>query len=153
MGRIAQSVYLLATVRGSDSGGSEIFRTCPDPPWGPTRLLYNEYRVFPEGKDRPGLDADPSSLLVPCSRKSIAIPLLSLWAVRPVQSLSACTRVPFTFIFYTQHNLISLFFLFRIYVRIKLVNTHTSSHAVSHFPQPLPIVCLHSISIVHKTNR
>ena len=40
----------------------------------------------------------PSSpLLVPWSRKSRAIPLLHLWAVRPVQSLSACTRVHFTF--------------------------------------------------------
>jgi hypothetical protein len=28
---------------------------------------------------------------------SLAIPLLLLWAVRPVQCLSACTRVPFTF--------------------------------------------------------
>jgi hypothetical protein len=28
-----------------------------------------------------------------------AIPLLPLWAVRPVQSLSACTRVTFTFTF------------------------------------------------------
>jgi hypothetical protein len=28
---------------------------------------------------------------------SRAIPLLPLWAVRPVQSLSACTRVHFTF--------------------------------------------------------
>ena len=28
---------------------------------------------------------------------SIAIPLLPLWAVRPVQILSACTRVHFTF--------------------------------------------------------
>jgi len=37
-----------------------------------------------------------SPLLVPWSRKSGAIPLLSLWAVRPVQSLSACTRVHFT---------------------------------------------------------
>ena len=32
-------------------------------------------------------------LLVPWSRKRRAIPLLSLWAVRPAQSLSACTRV------------------------------------------------------------
>jgi len=31
-------------------------------------------------------------LLVPWSWKSRAIPLLLLWAVRPVQSLSACTR-------------------------------------------------------------
>ena len=28
---------------------------------------------------------------------SIAIPLLPLWAVQPVQSLSACSRVHFTF--------------------------------------------------------
>jgi len=36
---------------------------------------------------------------MPWSRKSRAIPLLPLWAVRPVQSLSACTRVHFTFTF------------------------------------------------------
>ena len=33
----------------------------------------------------------PRPLLVPWSRKSRAIPLLPLWAVRPVQSFSACT--------------------------------------------------------------
>jgi len=44
--------------------------------------------VFLEGKERPRRDADPSPLLVPWSRKSGAIPLLRLWAVRPVQSLS-----------------------------------------------------------------
>ena len=67
------------------------------PALGPPSLLYNGYRVFPRGKERPGRDADPSPLLVPWSRKSRAIPLLPLWAVRPVQSLSACTRVHFTF--------------------------------------------------------
>jgi len=36
-------------------------------------------------------------LLVPWSRNSKAILLLPLWAVRPVQSLSGCTRVHFTF--------------------------------------------------------
>jgi len=30
-------------------------------------------------------------------KKELTIPLLPLWAVRPVQSLSACTRVTFTF--------------------------------------------------------
>ena len=108
--------------------GGEIFRTCPDRPWGPPSLLYNEYRVFPGGKERPGRDAEtspPSSavghesvepylyssygpyglyrasvlvqgctLPLPYSR---AIPLLPLWAVRSLQSLSACTRVHFTF--------------------------------------------------------
>jgi len=34
---------------------------------------------------------------VPWSWKGRAIPLLPLRAVRPVQSLSACTRVTFTF--------------------------------------------------------
>ena len=35
--------------------------TCPDRPWGPPTLLYNGYRVFPGGKERPVRDADPSS--------------------------------------------------------------------------------------------
>ena len=64
-------------------------------PGGPPSLLYNEYLVFPGGEDRPGRDAEPASLLAPRSRKSRALPLLPLWAVRPVQSLSACTRVLF----------------------------------------------------------
>ena len=37
------------------------------------------------------------TLMVPWSWKGRVIPLLSLWAVQPVQSLSACTRVTFTF--------------------------------------------------------
>jgi hypothetical protein len=40
--------------------GGEIFRTCPDRPCGPPSLLYNGYRVFFEGKERPGREADPS---------------------------------------------------------------------------------------------
>ena len=36
------------------------FCTCPDRPWGPPSLLYNGYRVFPGGKERPGRDDDPS---------------------------------------------------------------------------------------------
>jgi hypothetical protein len=53
-------VYLVMGSRYSDwlrtgwSGdripvGDEIFRTCPDRPWGPPSLLYNGYRVFPGG--------------------------------------------------------------------------------------------------------
>jgi len=41
-------------------GGDEIFRTCPDWPWGPPSLLYNGYRVYSGSKNRPGRDADPS---------------------------------------------------------------------------------------------
>jgi hypothetical protein len=70
VGRVPQSVQRLATgwtVRGSNPGGGEIFRTFPDRPWGPPSLLYNGYRVFPGGKKRPGRDADhspPSSAVV-----------------------------------------------------------------------------------------
>ena len=60
----------------SNPGGGEIFRTCPDQPWGPPSLLYNGYRIFPGGKERAGRDADLSPLLVPWSRKGRAIPLL-----------------------------------------------------------------------------
>jgi hypothetical protein len=38
------------TVRGSNTGGGEIFRTRPDRPWGPPSLLYNGHRVFPGRK-------------------------------------------------------------------------------------------------------
>jgi len=48
---------------------------------------------FPRVKDGRVVTLTPHPLLVPWSRKSRAIPLLSLWAVRPVQSLSACTRL------------------------------------------------------------
>jgi len=48
---------------------------------------------FPGVKSGRGLTLTPHSLLVSWSWKSRAIPLLYLWAVRPVQSLSVCTRV------------------------------------------------------------
>ena len=46
---------------------------------------------FPGVKNGRGVMLTPHLLLVPWSRKSRAIPLLPLWAVRPLQSLSACT--------------------------------------------------------------
>ena len=79
--------------------GGEILRTCPDRPWGPPSILYNGYWAFPGVKSGRGVTLTPHTLLVPWSRKGRAIPLLPLWAVRPVQSLSACTRVHFTFTF------------------------------------------------------
>ena len=56
---------------------------------------------FPGVKSGRGVTPTPHPLLVSWSRKSRAIPLLPLWVVRSVQSLSACTRVHFTF-FYLQ---------------------------------------------------
>jgi hypothetical protein len=51
------------TVRGSNSGGGEIFSTRPDRPWGPHSLLYTGYRVSFPGVKRPGrgVDHPPSS--------------------------------------------------------------------------------------------
>jgi hypothetical protein len=46
------------TLRGSNPGVGEIFRTRLDRPWGSPNLLYNGYRVsFPEIK-RPGRGVD-----------------------------------------------------------------------------------------------
>ena len=53
----------------------------------------NIFVGFKINKEMPGLVGSGT----PYSR---AIPLLPLWAVQPVQSLSACTRVHFTFFFY-----------------------------------------------------
>ena len=54
---------------------------------------------FPGVKSGRDLTLTLHLLLVPWSRKSKAIPLLPLLAVRPVQSLSVCTRVDFTLLF------------------------------------------------------
>ena len=51
---------------------------------------------FPGVKSVQGVTLTPHPLLLPWSRKSRAIPLLPLWAIWPVQSLSACTREHFT---------------------------------------------------------
>ena len=75
-------------------GGAEIFRTCPDRPRGPPSLLYKGYRVFSGGKERPGRDADPSPPSSAVVKERVELHLY-LWAIRPVQSLSACTRVHF----------------------------------------------------------
>ena len=68
------------------------------------RGMWTACYVFPGSKERPGRDAEPSHLLVPWSWKGRAIPLLPLRVVRPVQSLSACTRVHFTFTFCMVRN-------------------------------------------------
>jgi len=54
--------------------------------------LYSPYG--PYGLYRASVPVQGCTLPLPYSR---AIPLLHLWAVRPVQSLSACTRLHFTF--------------------------------------------------------
>ena len=54
--------------------------------------LYSPYGLY--GLYRASVPVQGGTLPLPYSR---AIPLLPLWAVQPVQSLSACTSVHFTF--------------------------------------------------------
>ena len=45
---------------GSNPGGGDIFRTCPDRPWGPPSLLYSGYRVFPGVKSGRSVTLTPN---------------------------------------------------------------------------------------------
>jgi len=57
-------------------------------------IISRSFLLWMSGR---GVTLTPLSLLVPWSWKCRAIHLLPLWAARPVQSLSACTRAHFTF--------------------------------------------------------
>ena len=99
--------------------GGEIFRTCPDRPWGPPSLLCNGSGSFPGAKSGRGVTQTHLFLLVPWSRKSRAIPLLPLRAVRPVQSLSACTRVHF----YICHKFVNFNFSSLVFEQATMCNS------------------------------
>ena len=91
MGR-GSSVFIATELRAGRSGdripvGGEIFRSCPNRPWCPPSLLYNGYRVFPGGKERPDVTLTPHPHIVPWSRKSRATPLL------PHIDRTACTEL------------------------------------------------------------
>jgi hypothetical protein len=75
---------------------------------------------FPGVKSGRDVMLTPHHPLVPWSWKSRAVPLLLLWAVRPVQSLSACTRVHFTF------YLCDFWVLFVVNIYKKLHTTKTT---------------------------
>ena len=111
-GRFAQSVQRLATgwtVRGSKKKIPVRARFSAPVQTGPGAHLASctmGTRFFPGVKSGRGVTLTPHPLIVPWSRKSRAIPLLPLWAVRPVQSLSACTRVHFTFTLQSNTNYI-----------------------------------------------
>ena len=115
VGRVAQSLQRLATgwtVRGSNSGEDEIFRTCPDRPWGPPSLLYNGYRVFPEGKQRPRRDTDnspPSSSVVMKEQSYTSTPPMGRTACTEPQCLYRGGALPFTL-----HNLYSLLNIIKV---------------------------------------
>jgi hypothetical protein len=74
-------------------GGGEIFRTCPERPWGPPSLLYNGYRLFP-GVKPPGRGVDhPPSLSAEVKER------VQLYLYSPLWAFVACSRVNFSFIF------------------------------------------------------
>jgi hypothetical protein len=66
--------------------GGEIFRTCPDRPWGPLNLLYNGYRVFPGVKSGRGVTLTPHPLLVPLVVKDLS------YTSSPPMGRTACTE-------------------------------------------------------------
>ena len=61
--------------------------------------------LSPGVKNGRGVTLTSHPILVHSSWKGRAIPLLPLWALRPVQSLSACTKVTFTFNLILHHVL------------------------------------------------
>ena len=111
------------TVRGSNPGGGEIFRTCPVWLWDTPSLLYNGYRVSPRGKERPGRDADssPPSSAIGHER----VELYSTYGLYSLYRASVSTRVHFTLcvyralckVYYTDQPLHNMFindkFLYR----------------------------------------
>ena len=66
-------------------------------PYGPYGLYRASMPVQYSYTSTPTMDR--TSCTEPQCLYSIAIPLLPLWTVRPVQSLSACTRVHFTLLY------------------------------------------------------
>jgi hypothetical protein len=75
----------------------------------------------PGVKSGRGVTLTPIPLLVPWSRKCRAITLVTLWAIQPEQSLSACTRVHFTLQSQGTHVNVILFLAFsaRIFTQLK----------------------------------
>ena len=90
------------TVRRSNPFGAR-FSDRPDWPWVHPASCKMDTESFQGVKSGRGVTLTPHPLLVPWSWKGRAIPLLSLRAVRPVQSLSTCTRVTFTFTVHLCH--------------------------------------------------
>ena len=97
---------------------------------------------LPRVKSGRGVTLTPHFLLVPWSRKGKAIPLLPLWAVRPVQSLTACTRAIFTFTFLPQRKNV----LWHSLRHTELVLTTPSTHK-STPPYSIPYVAFNELYV------
>ena len=96
---------------------------------------------FPGIKSGRGVTLTPHTLLVPWSRRSRAIPLLQLWAIRPVQSLSASTAELYLYSLYGSYD------LYRASVPVQYSYTSTPLSACTvqlYFDSPQ---CLYSTAI------
>jgi len=96
---------------------------------------------FPGVKSGRGVTLTPHSLLVPWSGKSRAIPLLPLWAVRPVQSLSTCTTVRFTLAYGVHENLLFV----HIWYTLQIAAAYYST------PPPPPLLSLFFMHLMINT--
>ena len=112
-------------VRWSNSGGTEIFRTNADRPWGTLSLLYNGYQVSFQGIKRPGRGFGPHPNIA-ARRKSGVIP--------PLPAFMACWSVSFTFY---------LLFLWEI------PNTNLN---VCLYPFSMHVCYIHHLSPTHALN-
>jgi hypothetical protein len=123
VGRVALSVYRLAmgwTIWGLNPGGSEIFRTCQDRPWGPAPPpCIMGTGSFPGVESGRGVTLTLHPLLLPRSENSRAIPLLSLRAF--VASKKGETYLPKTGSFLLETTTIQLFAV----ASHKLINVNT----------------------------
>ena len=98
------SVVSIATGYGLYGPGIESWTRFSAPvqtsPGAHTAVCTMCTRFFPGVKSGQGMMLTLHPLLVSWSCKGRAIPLLPLWGIRPIQSLSACTRVHFTLPFF-----------------------------------------------------
>jgi hypothetical protein len=129
-------------VQGWNPSGGEIFRTCPDWPWGSHSLLYSGYRVFPHGKERPGHDTDPSPPSSAVGHERVKLYLYSPYGPYSLYRASVpaqgCTLHFFTFISYFRWQAcVMLTFMkyikhvYKLHVFIAAVHWYVMCHAAA----------------------
>ena len=91
------------TVRGLNLIGTRFSASVQNVPGAQSASCAMGNGSFPEIKIGRGVMLTIHPLLVPCVRKGRAKPVITLRAVRPIESISACTMVHFTFTYTSTH--------------------------------------------------